>query len=84
MMTVIARIIGWIDQGYGNAAERSNYAMGAIIAVTCLAALAVIIFLIKILLTAFAASVAVLFGWRMLLWFRRRSRTSAREKNSDR
>ena len=83
-MNVIARIIAWIDQGYDNAAGRSNYAMGLIISVTGLLALAVNIFLIKMLLATFAASVGVLFGWRMMLWFRRRASRSDRKKNSGR
>jgi len=83
-MSIIARIIGWIDQGYDNEAGRSNYAMGVIISITGLLALAVDIFLVKMVLAAFAASVAILFGWRMILWFRRLARKSDRQKNSGR
>lgn len=83
MVSVIKTIIEWIDRGYDDAA-RSHYAMGLIISAGLFLSLTVDNFAAKSLLLAFSVFTFLLFGRRMLSYFRRMAVASDRRKRRKR
>lgn len=77
-MRAAKRIVEWIDRGYDEAVARSNYAMGLLLSVCGLLAWSVDNRFARTIILFIAASVFILFGWRMILSFRRRAAASAK------
>ena len=79
-MQTLARIIRWIDKGYADGVATSNYVMGMAMAIMGLVALVVDNRLIRYAAIGMAILTFVLFGWRMILSFRRLAEASDRQR----
>jgi hypothetical protein len=83
-MSIFSRAVQWIDRGYDNGVATSNLVLGLIIALIGLMALSVGSPTIRWAAFGLAGVLAALFGWRMLLSFRRLVEATGRRKNRKR
>ena len=79
-MRTLARVILWVDRGYEDGVARSNMTIGVILAVFGSVALTVENREIQWALASLAGAILILFGWRMLLSFRRQSKAMDRRR----
>jgi threonine/homoserine/homoserine lactone efflux protein len=75
------KLLDKIDRGYDDGVATSNFLMGVIICALGLVALSVEAEWLQSTLAVLAGLVFVLFGWRMILSFRRQTAAADRKKS---